>query len=87
MNDRRTELFETVRALLDQVADESVDPVPRISSAMAAAQYLEALTRSLVDDAREGGSSWDDLGNIFGTTGANVRARFGSYRDYGDTSD
>jgi hypothetical protein len=87
VSDRRTELIETIRVLLDQVADDSVEPVPRISSAMAAAQYLEALTRSLVDDARESGATWDDLGNIFGTTGANVRARFGSYRDYGDSSE
>ena len=87
MSDRRNELIETVRVLLDQVADSAAEPVPRISSAMAAAQYLEALTRSLVDDAREAGATWDDLGSVFGTTGANVRARFGSYRDYDDSSE
>jgi len=87
MDERRAELIETVRRMTDQIADDREAAVARLSSSIAAAQYLEALTRSLVDEAREQGASWDDLGNSFGTTGANVRARFGSYRRYDDEAD
>lgn len=84
VDDRRQELIETVRRLVDQVADEKEEALARVSSSIAASQYLEALTRSLVDEAREAGASWDDIGQAFGTTDANVRARFGSYRRYED---
>lgn len=87
MDERRAELIETVRRMVDQIADGREAPLERLASSIAAAQYLEALTRSLVDEAREQGASWDDLGSTFGTTGANARARFGSYRRYDDEPD
>ncbi|MGH9190091.1 MAG: hypothetical protein ACRD0Q_08680 [Acidimicrobiales bacterium] len=87
MNERRREILGTIAALMAQTANETEGPNERVVSAIAAAQYLEALTRSLVDEACEAGASWDDLGNLFGTTGANVKARFGAYRTYDDEAD
>ena len=84
MIDRRRELIETMNALIAQTADETEQPMPRVTSAIAASQYLEALTRMLVDESRQQGANWDDIGNLFGTTGANVKARFGDYRNYDD---
>ncbi len=76
------------RALLDhclaQSGDEGLPVTDRITAANIARQYLEALTRELVDEAREQGHSWQDLAALLGTSPENVRARFGSYRDYGD---
>jgi AraC-like DNA-binding protein len=76
------------RALLDhclaQSADTSIPVTERITAANIARQYLEALTRELVEEAREGGHSWEDLATVLRTSPANVRARFGSYRDYDD---
>jgi transcriptional regulator with GAF, ATPase, and Fis domain len=83
--DTSGESFLALRALLDQIADNHSPASTRIAATIAAQQYLEALTRSLVDQAlEEEGASWDDLAHAFGTTPANVKARFGSYRRYDD---
>ena len=67
---------------LRQADDATSGVTERISAANIARQYLEAVTRELVDEAREEGHSWEDLATIFATTPENLRARFGSYRDY-----
>jgi len=76
------------RARLDhclaQVSDESLEIEGRLAAVNIARQYLEGLTRELVDEAREAGQSWDDLAGIFATSAQNLKSRFGSYRDYGD---
>lgn len=76
-----------IRNLLDQVGAESTPIVPRIAASLATNPYFEALTRSLVDDARREGISWDDLAEAVGTSPANVKARYGNYRDYDDEED
>ncbi|MGQ0744180.1 MAG: hypothetical protein ACT4OS_07585 [Acidimicrobiales bacterium] len=87
VDDRRAELVEILRHMIDQLADESESALARVSSAIAVGGYMEALTRSLVAEARSQGASWDDLGHSFGTTGVNVSARFGDYRRYDDDDD
>ena len=76
------------RARLDhclaQAADDSQAVEGRLASLNIARQYLEALTRDMVVEAREGGSSWEDLAEIFGTSAQNLKSRFGSYREYDD---
>ncbi len=76
------------RARLDhclaQVDDEATPVEGRLAALEIARQYLEGLTRELVDEAREDGRSWDDLAAVFSTSPRNLQARFGSYRDYGD---
>ncbi len=74
---------ERLEHCLRQAGDEATPVSERVSAANIARQYLEALTRELVDEARDEGHSWDDLATVFATTPENVRARFGSYRDYG----
>lgn len=78
----RAEYMAMIKRLLDQVSDESSDFVSRIAAALATNPYFEALTRSLVNDARDEGLSWDDLAEAVGTSPANVKARYGNYRDY-----
>ena len=81
--DTSGEAFIALRSLLDQVADNDSPATARIAATIAAQQYLEALTRTLVDEALEQeGATWDDLAESFGTTPANVKSRFGSYRRY-----
>ncbi len=76
------------RARLDhclaQADDESLAIDGRLAAVNIGRQYLEGLTRELVDEAREGGMSWDDLAAVFGTSAQNLRSRFGSYREYDD---
>ncbi len=81
--DTSGESFVALRSLLDQIADNDSRATTRIAATIAAQQYLEALTRALVDQAlEEEGATWDDLAESFGTTPANVKSRFGSYRRY-----
>lgn len=80
----RAEYLEMIRRLLDQVAEESTEYVPRIAAALATNPYFEAMVRSLVNDARAAGVSWDDLAEGIGTSPANVKARYGNYREYDD---
>lgn len=84
MSDQRAEYLAMIRNLLDQVSDETTPIIPRIAATLATNPYFEALTRSLVDDARQEGTSWDDLAEAVGTSPANVQARYGNYRDYDD---
>ena len=69
---------------LEQAADESQPMDARLAAINIARQYLEALTREMVVEAREAGQSWDDLADAFGTSAANLKSRFGSYREYDD---
>lgn len=85
--DRREELYDTIQRLLAQASDPGNDIMSRIASCNAASGYFEAYIRSLVDEAHDDGATWDDLGQMFGTTGANTKARFGAYRRYGDDDD
>ena len=85
--DRREELFDTIQRLLAQANDPANDILSRIASCNAASGYFEAFIRSLVDEAHDEGATWDELGQMFGTTGANTKARFGAYRRYGGEDD
>ncbi len=85
--DRREELYDTIQRLLAQASDPGNDIMSRIASCNAASGYFEAYIRSLVDEAHDEGATWDELGQMFGTTGANTKARFGAYRRYGDDDD
>jgi len=69
---------------LAQVSDESLPMEGRLAAVNIARQYLEGLTREMIDEAREADQSWDDLAEIFGTSAQNLRSRFGSYRQYDD---
>ena len=69
---------------LAQVSDESLAIGGRLAAVNIARQYLEGLTRELVEEAREGGQSWDSLAEVFGTSAPNLKSRFGSYREYDD---
>lgn len=82
--DPRRELVDQLSHLLEQAADDTAPVLPRISTTIAAGGYLEALTRDLVGMAREQGHSWEDLADVFATSPANVKHRFGSYREYDD---
>lgn len=82
--DTSGESFIALRSLLDQISDNEIPPATRIAATIAAQQFLESLTRRLVDDALEQGATWDDLGEAFGTSPTNVKSRFGSYRKYDD---
>jgi hypothetical protein len=82
--DTTGEPFVALRSLLDQVADNDIPASNRIAATIAAQQFLEALTRQLVDEALDGGATWDDLAHAFGTSPTNVKSRFGSYRRYDD---
>ena len=70
--------------LLDQAADARTPVMPRITAAIAARGYLEALTRQLVGEAREQGQSWEKLAEVFATSPANVKYRFGPTRQHDD---
>lgn len=76
------------RARLDncllQTDDEALPIEGRLASINIARQYLEGLTREMVTEAREAGTSWDELATIFGTSAPNLKSRFGSYREYDD---
>jgi hypothetical protein len=78
------EVVLALGALIAQMGDTSVPVVSRIAASVQVGPYVEAFTRRLVDEARDGGASWDDLAHAFGTSPQNVKSRFGSYRDYDD---
>lgn len=69
---------------LVQAGDAALPMEARVAAVNIAHQYLEALTRELVAEAREAGQSWEDLADVFGTSAQNLKARFGSYREYDD---
>lgn len=82
--DTSGESYVALRSLLDQIADNGSPATARIHATIAAGAFLESLTRRLVEEAIDEGISWDDLAVPFGTTAANVKSRFGSYRRYDD---
>ena len=69
---------------LAQASDDTLDIEGRLAAVNIAKQYLEGLTRELVEEGREAGRSWEDLAGIFATSPQNLKARFGSYREYDD---
>jgi hypothetical protein len=78
------EVLLGLSSLIDQAQDESIAVTSRIVAVIAARNYLEALTRRLVNEARQEGSTWEQLGQLFGTSAVNAKARYGDYNDYGD---
>lgn len=73
-----------LRSLVAQIADPSVPAVSRIAATNAARSYLEAITRNLVEEARNEGVTWLQIADLFVTSERNVKARFGDLHDYGD---
>lgn len=69
---------------MDQAGNPDEGINARLASAIAAGAYLEAVVRSLVNESLEQGSTWDEIGEAFGTSPTNVKARFGTYRKYDD---
>jgi hypothetical protein len=82
--DVQDEVLLGLTRLIDQAQDESTPVTSRIVAVIAARNYLEAFTRRLVNEAREAGSTWEELGQLFGTSAVNTKARYGDYNDYGD---
>ena len=80
----RQELVEQICHLLGQAADGDGPVLARITTAVAVGPYVDALVRDLVNEAREQGHSWGELAEVFATSPANVKHRFGSYRQYDD---
>lgn len=78
------EPLSALAGLIQQLDDDEVPPLSRIHAGIAAQQYLEALNRLNVDAALQGGATWQELADVYVTSVANVKARFGSYRDYDD---
>jgi Arc/MetJ family transcription regulator len=76
------EYIVALNSLVAQIADASQPAVVRIAATNIARTYLEAATRSLVEDAREQGASWLDIADVFATTERNIRARFDAVHDY-----
>ena len=83
-DDAHRDLVAQLGDLLEQAADTSAPILPRITAAIAARGYLEALTRQLVGEAREAGHSWEKLAEVFTTSPANLKYRFGTTREYDD---
>lgn len=82
--DPQGEPYVALNQLVDQLVVESVPALARLHAAIAAVSYLEAINRQLVDDALAQGATWQELADVFVTSVANVRMRFGSYRNYDD---
>lgn len=82
VDDRHDEVVVALNRLIEQAKDVSTSVESRIVAAIQARNYLEALTRRLVNEARDGGTSWDDLGKLFGTSAVNAKARYGDYGSY-----
>jgi len=82
--DPQDEVLLGLSSLIDQVQDESIAVTSRIVAVIAARNYMEALTRRLVNEAREQETTWEEIGRLFGTSPVNAKARYGDYNDYGD---
>lgn len=82
--DSTSELLGQITRLLDQATDDDDPVLPRITASITAGQYLEALNRRLVADAREHGHSWQEIAEVFSTSPVAVEQRFGSLRRYDD---
>ena len=82
--------FESIaglRSLVAQITDPSLPAVSRIAATNATRSFLEATTRSLVEQARKEGATWLEIADLFATSERNVKARFGDLHDYGDNED
>lgn len=82
--DPSDEVVFALSRLFDQMIDPEIPAMSRISSVIAARTYLDALTRRIVNEAREKGSTWEEIGVLFGTSPVNAKARYGDYNDYDD---
>jgi hypothetical protein len=78
----RDEVAAQLAHLIGESTDASSPALSRLQTLITAAQYLETLRRYLVDEAREQGTSWEDIAQAFGTSVVNVRQRFDTYRRY-----
>ncbi len=74
-----------LRSLVAQIGDPSIPAVSRIAATNAARSFLEAITRNLVEEARNQGATWLEIADLFATSEQNIRARFGSLHDYDET--
>lgn len=83
-DDPHDEIVVSLNRLIEQAKGDEGPATARIKAAVTAKTYLDALTRRLVNEAREDGTSWDDLALIFGTSAVNAKARWGDYNDYDD---
>ena len=72
------------KALVAQIVDPSLPATGRIAATNAARSFLESITRNLVAQARQEGTTWLEIADLFVTSERNVKARFGDIRDYGD---
>jgi hypothetical protein len=81
-DDPHDEVTLALGRLIDQAKDDAAPPTARIQAVIAARTYLDALTRRLVNQAREEGSTWEDIGVLFGTSAVNAKARYGDYNEY-----
>jgi hypothetical protein len=71
-----------LNSLVAQMCDTSVPAVIRIAATNIARTYLEAVTRSLVEEALNEGATWLEIADVFATSEKNIRSRFGDLRDY-----
>jgi len=78
------ESVQGLRSLVNQIADPSVPAVTRIAATNASRSYLEAITRNLVEEARNDGVTWLEIADLFVTSERNVKARFGDLHKYDD---
>ncbi len=74
-----------LNSLVAQMFDTSVPAVIRIAATNIARTYLEAVTRSLVEEAREEGATWLEIADVFATSERNIKSRFANIRDYEET--
>ena len=76
------EIILGLTSLMDQAKDPSIPAVSRIQAIISARAYLDGLTRRLVNEARENGSTWEEIAVLFGTSPVNAKARYGDYNTY-----
>ncbi len=82
--DPNDEVVFALSRLFDQIVDPEIPPMSRITAVVATRTYLDALTRRMVNEAREKGSTWEEIGVLFGTSALNAKARYGDNNDYED---
>ncbi|MDQ6783897.1 MAG: hypothetical protein M3063_10725 [Actinomycetota bacterium] len=71
-----------LNSLVAQISDSTLPAVSRLAATNIARTYLEAVTRSLIAEAREQGTTWLEIADLFATSEQNIKARFGPLRDY-----
>lgn len=82
--DPHDEIVVSLESLITQAWGGEGSATARIQAAVAAKTFLDALTRRLVNEARDDGTSWEDIALLFGTSAANAKARYGDYNRYDD---